>query len=178
MTNTALLKALETDGFVVLERQIDAALISQIKGELAPYLQQEKMGRNDFEGFRSERIYALLAKAPLVSRLIEHDAVLTLVDQLLPRNYQLSAALAISLHPGETAQSFHIDDAAGGAPDDVLPRRFYGISTIWALDDFTESNGATEIAPGSHRWQTSAAQRGAAVPHKRRSSSPAAALDR
>jgi ectoine hydroxylase-related dioxygenase (phytanoyl-CoA dioxygenase family) len=27
-----------------------------------------------------------------------------------------------------------------------------GVSAIWALDDFTESNGATEVIPGSHLW--------------------------
>ena len=27
-----------------------------------------------------------------------------------------------------------------------------GISVIWALDDFTQSNEATEVLTGSHRW--------------------------
>ncbi len=27
-----------------------------------------------------------------------------------------------------------------------------GLSAIWALDDFNEDNGATELIPGSHRW--------------------------
>jgi ectoine hydroxylase-related dioxygenase (phytanoyl-CoA dioxygenase family) len=26
------------------------------------------------------------------------------------------------------------------------------VSTIWAIDDFTEDNGPTELIPGSHRW--------------------------
>jgi ectoine hydroxylase-related dioxygenase (phytanoyl-CoA dioxygenase family) len=26
------------------------------------------------------------------------------------------------------------------------------VSAIWALDDFTETNGATELIPESHRW--------------------------
>jgi ectoine hydroxylase-related dioxygenase (phytanoyl-CoA dioxygenase family) len=34
------------------------------------------MRRNDFEGYRSERVYSLLAKSPSVARLIEHPAVL------------------------------------------------------------------------------------------------------
>jgi ectoine hydroxylase-related dioxygenase (phytanoyl-CoA dioxygenase family) len=110
------------------------------------------MGRNDFEGFRSERVYALLAKAPRVSQIIEHPVILELVDALLPKNYQLSAALAINVHPGETAQSFHIDDAAGVGGLFKKPRAWFGISTVWAFDDFTDSNGATELIPGSHLW--------------------------
>jgi ectoine hydroxylase-related dioxygenase (phytanoyl-CoA dioxygenase family) len=27
-----------------------------------------------------------------------------------------------------------------------------GVSVIWAIEDFTEDNGATEVIPGSHRW--------------------------
>jgi ectoine hydroxylase-related dioxygenase (phytanoyl-CoA dioxygenase family) len=28
------------------------------------------------------------------------------------------------------------------------------IATMWAMSDFTHSNGATLLVPGSHRWQT------------------------
>jgi ectoine hydroxylase-related dioxygenase (phytanoyl-CoA dioxygenase family) len=143
------------DGFVILERLIDQALIDQIKLELAPYLQGEKLGRNDFEGFATERIYALLAKSPSMACLIEHETVLNIVDQLLPANYLLSSALAINLHPGETAQRFHIDHNPGALTARLPDTQFdfqFGISTIWALDDFTESNGATQVVPGSHRW--------------------------
>jgi len=149
---THSLSELETNGFLILENQIDAGLVRRIKAEMSPWLQRKRMGRNDFEGFRTERVYALLAKASSVASLIEHEAVLDLVDGLLPPNYLLSSALAINLHPGETAQRFHIDDAPGGAPYLERPRTHYGVSTIWALDDFTETNGATDVVPGSHRW--------------------------
>jgi len=138
-------------GYTVLERRLEAPVLADIRAELEPYLRRQNMGRNDFEGFRSERVYALLAKAPSVAKLVEHPDVLALVDRLLPPNYLLSAALAINVHPGETPQSFHIDDAAGGDPVG-RPRPWFGISSIWALDDFTESNGATEVVPGSHTW--------------------------
>ena len=26
-------------------------------------------------------------------------------------------------------------------------------STVWAISDFTEANGATRIVPGSHKWE-------------------------
>jgi ectoine hydroxylase-related dioxygenase (phytanoyl-CoA dioxygenase family) len=148
----ARLAALESDGYTIFEGLLDTDDVARIRGELAPWLKREKMGRNDFEGFNTERVYALLAKAPSVARIVEHPAVLALIDALLPANYLLSSALAIHVHPGETAQSFHIDDAAGGAPNDRWPRPHYGVSTIWAFDDFTGNNGATEIVPGSHRW--------------------------
>lgn len=142
-------------GFTVLERVLSPEVIERVRSELAPFLQGARMGRNDFEGFRSERVYALLAKAPTVAELIEHPAVLEIVDALLPRNYLLSAALAIHVHPGETPQDFHVDDAAGSSGHAIFqrPRDMLGVSAIWALDAFTETNGATEVIPGSHRWR-------------------------
>lgn len=145
------LEALTVDGFTVIEEAIDDKLMAQVRTELAPFLQGAKMGRNNFEGEHSERVYALLAKCPSLANIIEHPVIIALLDQLLPANYLLSAALAINVHPGETPQPFHIDDSAGGL-NLPRPRRAFGISTIWAFDDFTATNGATQVVPGSHNW--------------------------
>jgi ectoine hydroxylase-related dioxygenase (phytanoyl-CoA dioxygenase family) len=141
---------IKTQGYTVIEGLLTAAEIGQTKRELAPYLQRAKMGRNDFEGFHTERVYALLAKAPSIAGIVEHATTLAIVDALLPKNYLLSANLAINVHPGETAQDFHRDDLGGAFMP--MPRPMLGVSTIWAYDDFTADNGATEIIPGSHLW--------------------------
>tara|TARA_R110002072_G_scaffold46082_8_gene127939 strand:- start:2173 stop:2973 length:801 start_codon:yes stop_codon:yes gene_type:complete len=141
--------AIRESGYTVLEGLIDADTIDTIKSELAPYLQKTLMGRNNFEGFDSERVYALLAKAPSVAKLVEHEAIIALLDKFLDPTYLLSANLAIQVHPGETPQPFHADHASLPYSDRTLTN---GISVIWALDDFTENNGATEIVPGSHLW--------------------------
>jgi ectoine hydroxylase-related dioxygenase (phytanoyl-CoA dioxygenase family) len=142
------------DGYTIIEDVLPAASRACIRQELAPWLTGERPGRNDFEGFRTERVYALLAKAPAVAAIVEHPQVLEVVDAFLPKHYLLSALLAINIHPGETPQPWHIDDAAGafGHPAFARPRAPLGISTIWAFDDFTADNGATELIPGSHRW--------------------------
>ena len=141
--------AIRRDGYAVAEGLISPGEVAEIKASLAPWLRGEKMGRTDFEGFRSERVYALLAKVPPVARIIEHPVVIELLDQLLTAHYRLSACLAIQVHPGETAQGWHFDDAYVFIP---RPRRMLGVSAIWAFDDFTETNGATELIPGSHLW--------------------------
>ena len=145
------IESVRADGYAVLENILSSDEQALIREELSPWLQGEKMGRNNFEGYLSERVYALLAKAPSVARIVEHAGTLAIVDAFLQPGYLLSAALAIKLHPGETEQAFHIDDG-GNAALLRRPRDMVGVSTIWALDDFTEENGATEIVPGSHRW--------------------------
>ena len=120
-----------------------------MRAALAPYLQGKHMGRNDFEGFCSERVYALLAKDPALALLVEHPRLLSIVDRLLAPHYLLSAFLAINVHPGETPQGWHFDDGGCHVP---LPRPMHGVSAIWALDDFTTENGATQVIPRSHLW--------------------------
>ena len=141
------LEHLRREGYVVLPSVLSREQIERVRSELAPHL--GAFGRNFFEGERTQRVYALLAKAPSIAQLVEHSAVLTLVDQILAPSYWLWGALAVNLHPGETEQTFHCDDDAGAPP---RPRPAQGVSTMWALDDFTEENGATEFVPGSHAW--------------------------
>ena len=147
------LDQLHEDGFVVIPDVVSSDTLGRIRDELDPYLQGEFPGRNDFEGLRSERVYALLDKSPAIAELVGHERTLGLIDRLLEPNYLLSACLAIMLHPGETAQPWHYDDAFVTLPK---PRDSYSVSTIWAIDDFTAENGATEIVPGSHRWNDAA----------------------
>ena len=143
----AATEQLRADGYVILPEVIPKELVSRIRFELEPHL--GPFGRNPFEGGLTQRVYALLAKAPSVAELVEHPAVLALVDPYLRATYLLWGALAINKHPGEERQAYHCDDDAGAPP---RPRIAQGISTMWALDDFTEDNGATEIIPGSHLW--------------------------
>jgi ectoine hydroxylase-related dioxygenase (phytanoyl-CoA dioxygenase family) len=142
-------EAIRRDGYVIARDLISQRDVDEIKAALAPWLRGERMGRNDFEGFRTERVYALLAKAPAVARIVEHPDVLAVVDQLLASHYRLSACLAIQVHPGETAQGWHADDSYVLVP---RPRPMMGLSAIWAFDEFTRENGATELIPGSHLW--------------------------
>ncbi len=141
--------AIREQGFTIIESLLDDEQLDKIRAALAPYLQGELMGRNDFEGFQSERVYALLAKHPDLAMIVEHPEVLAILDELLEPDYLLSANLAINSHPGETPQDFHRDNSGGNFCDHTA---IHGISTIWNIDDFTETNGATEVVPGSHLW--------------------------
>jgi ectoine hydroxylase-related dioxygenase (phytanoyl-CoA dioxygenase family) len=144
-----LADAIRRDGYAVVPDLLSRRQVQEIKRSLEPWLQGRLMGRNDFEGFHSERVYALLAKAPPVAAIIEHPDVLAVLDRLLTPHYRLSACLAIQVHPGENAQGWHADDSYVWIP---RPRPPMGVSAIWAFDDFTERNGATEVIPGSHLW--------------------------
>jgi ectoine hydroxylase-related dioxygenase (phytanoyl-CoA dioxygenase family) len=145
-----LLDSLQRDGYAILPRVLDRAALDELVAALAPYEADRPMGRNSFEGERSQRVYSLAGKGDAFRRLIEHPVVLGLLDRLLLPNFLLSTAQSIRLHPGETPQGWHTDDVFYLTP---RPRdRPLGITVIWAIEDFTVANGATEIVPGSHRW--------------------------
>jgi len=144
------LERFQQEGYVILESALDAAAIAELVGALAPYEQDRPMGRNAFEGQKSQRVYSLAAKGDVFGRLAEHPRVMALCEKLLLPNFLLSTLQSIRLHPGEQAQAWHTDDAFYLVP---RPRtETLAVSVIWAIEDFTDENGATHIIPGSHRW--------------------------
>lgn len=140
---------LDREGFVVAEGLLSAGEIEVVRSELEPHFGAEGWGRNDFEGTRTERVYALLAKCPAVAALVEHPRIVAVLDAYLRPSRLLSACQATRIHPGETAQTLHADDELGAAP---RPRDPASVSVMWALSDYTPDNGSTLIVPGSHRW--------------------------
>src|SRR5581483_4676722 len=139
----------DSRGFVIFERVLPAETVAAIRNALTPHLGRDLKGRNDFEGLNTNRVYALLAKSPVFAELVIHPLVLAFVEAELGASCLLSAFLAINLHPGETVQPWHTDDGGARLP---RPRPALGVSTFWAIDDTTETNGSTEVVPGSHLW--------------------------
>lgn len=139
----------QQDGYVILPEVLSADECAEIKEAVAPFVDGTYPGRNDFEGFHSERVYKLISRAPIFADLVEHRTALGALDRILTPGYLISAFLAILVHPGETAQDMHFDD---GFVQQPRPRPSNMVSIIWAIDEFTETNGATEFVPGSHVW--------------------------
>ncbi len=131
------------------ERVLSPDRVTAIRTALAPYLERDLTGRNDFEGLKTNRVYALMAKSPLFAELAIHPLALAFAEAELGQSCLLSALLAINLHPGETVQPWHFDDGGVKLP---RPRPAFGVSAFWAIDHTTESNGSTEVIPGSHLW--------------------------
>jgi len=146
-------------GYAIIPDVLSPEKISEMKAALAPHLAQH--GRNAFEGESTQRAYALLNKSRAFDELLLSPRVLRILDALLIDNHLLSAFQAIKIHPGETPQPFHYDDQFVPFP---RPREYTSVATIWAIDEFTSTNGATNVIPGSHAWGNRQPREEEAVP--------------
>lgn len=134
-------------GYVVLPDLLTPVQLDQIREAVAPML--DRHGRNGFEGHSTQRIYSVLNKTDACDVIADHPRVLALLDRMFLPNYLLSMLQVINILPGEQPQMLHTDDGFYPLP---RPRAALGAATIWAIDDFTADNGATDIVPGSHLW--------------------------
>lgn len=152
VTPEAVTAALKRDGAAIVESLVNADTINRVVAELRPEF--DRVGtttQSDFNGYSTLRIDSVLAYSPTSADLIGHPLVLAVADAiLLPNciNYRIGSNTGIEIHPGETQQVLHRDDS-------IYPLRVPGVewqfSALWALDEFTNENGATHVVPGSYR---------------------------
>ena len=146
-TVDTVVAGLEADGYVVVEGFLGPDEVAATRADLAEVLARTPTGRNDFEGFTTQRVYALFAKTRAFDGPATHPLLLGVVDRVL-EHHQLSAPVGIQIGPGETAQVLHRDDSIYPL---TKPHPDVVVNTMWPFDDFTEANGATRLVPGSHR---------------------------
>ena len=145
------LAALRRDGFVILRNVLSERQVDMLKGELEPWLERTPRCEGDFYGWKTTRVGALLAKAPMVQHMTMHWRALALAEAVLKANcdcIQLNLTQATRVHPGERAQAPHRDEEMWPWP---AQGKDWLLNVLWAVDDFTPENGATRLWPGSHR---------------------------
>ena len=145
--------ALLAHGVVIVERLVGEALCDRVAAELSPWIDTTPRGADDFSGRNTRRTGALLTRVPASIALIAHPLVLDVVERSLwPKKttFQLHLSQSIAIGPQSPAQHLHRDHWCFDFfpfPRDVDVE----VSTIWALNDFSEVNGATRVVPDSHR---------------------------
>lgn len=137
------------EGFTILRDVFDAdraaALIAELEG-LETTLRVGP-GTNGFEGYKTVRIYNLLAHGAEFEPIAIDPVVLPVVEGVLDDGCLISSLSSIAIGPGERSQPIHADDQVMPLAKPHVPTV---CNTMWALTDFTEANGATRVIPRSH----------------------------
>jgi ectoine hydroxylase-related dioxygenase (phytanoyl-CoA dioxygenase family) len=141
--------AIRTRGFALLPNALSPREVAELTGAIDRVIAELAIpfGANEFLGFRTRRVFNLLARDVAFERLPVHETLLPMVERALDRECLLSSLTAIEMHPGETPQPLHADDGTLPLP---RPHPPYTCTAIVALSGFTAENGATHYVPGSH----------------------------
>lgn len=137
-------------GYAIVEDLAPRSLLDDLAAEAAPYVAASAAGRDVYDGLRTRRTGALVARCPTSRQLVMHPTVVATVKQFLSHvtAVQLHLTQIISIDPGETKQKIHRDQMAFDFYP-FPPDYHVQLNTMWALTDFTIENGATHIAAGS-----------------------------
>jgi ectoine hydroxylase-related dioxygenase (phytanoyl-CoA dioxygenase family) len=95
----------------------------------------------------NQRVWNLPSRDPVFCDLAEHPTALHFVRALLGWPVQLSNISANITGPGGGEMILHADQGFAPQPWGGIQ----GVNVAWAVDDFTDENGATRIVPGSHK---------------------------
>jgi Phytanoyl-CoA dioxygenase (PhyH) len=144
--------AMREDGFVIVDNLVSNDLMDRVAEELDEHIDLTPLGLDDFVGRLTRRTGSLIPRSVASRELIQHPLVLGAAADLLQKAtaFQLHLTQVISVFPGETNQPLHRDELAW----DFFPFPLdYEVqcNTMWAMTDFTVENGATRLAPGSHK---------------------------
>lgn len=143
------LAQLREEGYVVLPGVLEGDRLAEVRSFVRQLHAETPTGTNSFAGVRTKRRFNLLAETRCLDTLVADPTVLALVEELLEDQVQLSIASTIDLGPGGEAQALHRDDSYYPIPH---PHMALAVNVMFALDEFTEANGATRFVAGSHRW--------------------------
>lgn len=149
-TTASDLEALQRDGFLVLDGLLNEGQARALAGELEPWLARTPRCEGDFHGWSTTRVNGLLSKAEMVQELALHPRIMALAQAALAPAcdcVRLNMTQAIRIHPGQKAQAPHRDEEMW--PVDANGQ-IWSLNVMWAVSDFTETNGATRLWPKSH----------------------------
>jgi Phytanoyl-CoA dioxygenase (PhyH) len=151
----ALLAALERDGGVIALDYLPTPRIRQLRSDFERAMAGMEWGHNDddhpdaFSGLTTKRFRGLPRYSAAVEAVLIDERLLRMARRCLGERIIVSTAELMAIGPGEVRQRFHRD---GDSWHRAVLTQDTLFSVNIALTDFHRHNGATVVAPGSHRW--------------------------
>lgn len=153
--------ALERDGAVIVDGLLGHDVVERFNAELDPLLAGTAPRREFlnpalawFFGEKTRHLTAVASRSRVfVEEVLCHPLYRAVCEAILGPHcarHQLNLAHVLDRGPGAERQFLHRDELVWVHVPRPHPE--LQIASVIALVDFTEANGATVVAPGSHRW--------------------------
>ena len=140
----------KTLGFSVIDNFFNDAICSDLKLRLEKAIEQYSPVNNSNRSVLDKyHMHDLLVNDLIFAQTLEDPRLQQLISPLLGEYWIMYAYTSSTLPPkGENYGSrIHVDCPR------FIPNYITNVGVIWALDDFTEANGATHVLPGSHNTE-------------------------
>lgn len=147
-----IIQALLDDGCAVIDQLLPADRHAKLHADLSKHLDAIPDCQGDFYGYATKRLGLLFNKSDIFHDMALDPTIRAVMDHfLLPScsQYQINLTQAISIGANEPRQIMHQDDPMFPF---LHPGTEVMLNCMWAIDDFTETNGSTVLVPGSHKW--------------------------
>jgi len=151
-TNADALKFFRDNGYLLMTEFLSKEEVVQLRSRVSELARFEALNNKAHSyGESLQRVWNLLNKGVVFHDMLLSPQIDLLMNEIFQRNtihrkYFLSSFQANIVGSGARAQILHIDTPV----PEPLPSFIIKANVIWLLDDFTETNGATEIVPKSH----------------------------
>ncbi len=148
---------LDEKGYLPLPGILTPAEVQALRERLQALEEEEgeDAGKEVHQEAGAVRLANLVNKGPLFDVCWTHPKALAAIAHVLGGDLKLSSLNARAALPGHGLQALHTDGAQripGVPPMPTDSRtRYYVCNSIWLLNDFTPTNGATRLIPGSHK---------------------------
>jgi ectoine hydroxylase-related dioxygenase (phytanoyl-CoA dioxygenase family) len=103
----------------------------------------------------NQRVWGLINRGQVFVDLALDEASVSILTDMLGPDFLLSSMSANITRPGHAGMMLHSDQLFVPQPWPDTPQ---GVNVFWLMDDFTEENGGTLVAPGSHLTQRAAVE--------------------
>ena len=139
----------EGKGYVVLPDLLSRTEATKARNLILKYAQQDKQeGKLVVQGAK-ERLYGLIYKDDIFSRLVEDKLILGIIEAILGEDIILGGFSAHILHPNAKRMGVHVDYPYWAMPSPFPKQPILEIQVIWMMEDFTANNGAPLFAAGT-----------------------------
>jgi len=148
---------LKETGACIIENLVPKSLMEQMLEELDPWWDKTPPGADEFTGYKTQRLSALVAKSKAYGELVMNPTMVETANLILGDrcdHIQFGCSHGVRIAPGESPQWLHRDDTLYKDYPTTHPKNGEELlfNMFWAITEYTETNGATQVVPYSHLW--------------------------